>query len=117
MDYRTTLSAGAAAALESVLGKGVVVFDGTLRSESTDAWRFSVTRTRTREGRVAIWSGEVIDVQRSDVAHLERRVLDRPKTFRTAILGVLGGIAVGLAIKGVAGRDNGTGGGPIVNPL
>lgn len=116
-EYRATLSAGGAVALEPVLGKDVVVFEGMLRSESVDTLRFALTRTQTRQGRVASWTGEVIDVPRSGVANLQRRVLDRPKTFRTALLGILGGIAVGLAIKGLAGTDNGTGGGPIGNPL
>lgn len=116
-EYRATLSAGGAVALEPVLGKDVVVFDGMLRSESVDTLRFAVSRTQTRQGRVASWTGEVIDVPRTSVAHVQWRVLDRPKTFRTAMLGILGGVAVGLVIKGIAGTDNGTGGGPIGNPL
>lgn len=116
-EYRAMLSADGTAALEPSLGRDVVVFEGMLRSESVDGWRFALTRTQTSQGRVANWTGEVIDVPRSGVAHLQRRVLDRPKTFRTAILGILGGIAVGLAIKGIAGTDNGTGSGPVGNPF
>ncbi len=116
-EYRATLNAGGAATLEPVLGKDVVVLDGMLRSESIDTLRFAVSRTQTRQGRVASWTGEVIDMPRTSVAHVQRRVLDRPKTFRAAMLGILGGIAVGLVIKGIGGTDNGTGGGPIGNPL
>ena len=40
------------------------------------------------------FTGEVIDVPRTSVAHVQRRVLDRPKTFRAAMLGILGGIGL-----------------------
>jgi hypothetical protein len=116
MAYRARLSSGGVEAMAPVLGRDVTTFDGSLQSASENAWRFAISRTQTREGRLTGWVGEAIDVPRDAVASMQQRVLDRPKTLRAAILGTIGGIALGLAVKSIAGGATGNPGGPIVTP-
>jgi hypothetical protein len=109
-ELRAHLTDEGVASLGPTLGRGVTMLDGRLTSLEENAWRFAVSQTRTGDARVVNWTGEPVTVPRAAVGKMERRVLDRPRTIRAVILSAIGGIAVGLAIKGIAGEASGNGG-------
>lgn len=114
-EVRSFLTPEGTEAVATTLGRNVSVFDGRVLNEQGAAWRFAVTQTATREDRRVNWTGEPVDIPRSAIARMQLRVLDRPKTIRTAILAAVGGVAVGLMIRGIATSDGGSGG-PGTNP-
>lgn len=109
-EVRSFLTPEGRTSLATTLGRDVSTFDGRVMTEQSNVWRFAVTQTSTGEDRRVSWTGEPVDVPKSAIARMQLRVLDRPKTFRTAIFAVLGGVAVGLAIRGISSSDGGSGG-------
>lgn len=107
-ELRSHLTPEGTTALATTLGRDVANFDGRLLSQEASVWRFAVTGTRTQEARAVSWTGEPVSVPRSAITRMELKVLDRPKSIRTAILATVGGIVIGLAVKGIAGSASGT---------
>ena len=116
-ELRSHLTQEGVASMAPTLGRNVVAFDGRLLSTGSDVWRFAVSETRTGDARSIGWDGAPVDISRSLIGRMEQRVLDRPKTIRTAILAVLGGVAVGLSVKAIKGEASGNpGGGGTIPP-
>jgi hypothetical protein len=71
----------------------------------------SVSGTRQRENQsTSSWAGERVVIPRSAVQSIERRSLDKKKTWLVAGLVVLGAIAAKVIISGfdaLAGGDDG----------
>lgn len=116
-EVRSFLTPDGASSMATTLGRNVTVFDGRVLAGEASAWRIAVSRTQTAEDRIVSWTGEPVNVPRTSIARMELRVLDRPKTIRTALLGTAGAILVGLMVKGIAGAASGDpGGGGVINP-
>jgi hypothetical protein len=110
-ELRSFLTQEGAASMATTFGRNVVVFDGRLMADQENVWRFAVTQTRTSDARSVNWSGEPVSVPRTAIARMEQRVLDRPKTIRTAIFATLGAVAVGVMVKAISTESSGSPGG------
>ena len=109
-EVRASLNADGVAQLGPILGRGVTSVDGRVLSSEQDAWRIAIAQTRTADAPAVNWSGEPVSLPRAVVSNVQLRVLDRPRTLRAAVLAVLGGAAVGFAVKGLAGKSSGSDG-------
>jgi hypothetical protein len=109
-DIRAHLTAEGTQNLATTLGADIVAFDGKLLSDENGVLRFSLTQTRARSDRRTNWTGETVQVPASAIARTELRTLDRPRTIRATLASAAGGVAVGLVIKGLAGKNGGGGG-------
>ncbi|MCC6318989.1 MAG: hypothetical protein IT361_15020 [Gemmatimonadaceae bacterium] len=114
-EVRSFLTPEGSSSLATTVGRNVTVLDGRLLEEQSNVWRLAVSQTMTAEDRRVSWTGEPVSVPRSAVARMELRVIDRPRTIRTVIVAALGGIAVGLLVRGISTGTSG-GGDPVAPP-
>jgi len=88
------------------VGNRIELVDGTISSVADTAVTLSVTGTTDRLGSEVTWKGEHVVFPRSTVAGLERRSLDKGKSY------LVGGIAAGLvAAVGIGFSISGSGSG------
>ena len=106
-EVRSYLTPEGKTSLATTLGRDVSSIDGRVLAEQPNVWRLSVSQTGTSDSRRVSWMGEPVDIPKSAIDRFQMRVLDRPRTIRTAILAVIGGVAVGLAIRGITTSDGG----------
>lgn len=114
-EVRSHLTPEGSQQLSTTLGRGISSFDARVLGDENNAWRMAVSRTRTAELREVSWTGEAVSVPKASINRYELKVLDRKRTMRAAVLGVLGGVAAGLIWKGIEGGASGNpggGGGP-----
>jgi hypothetical protein len=105
-EVRVRLTDAGAVTLAPLVGNRIEVVDGRISSIADTAVTLSVTGTTDRLGSEVTWKGEQVSFPRSAVAGLERRKLDRGKSY------IVGGIAAGLvAAVGVGFSITGSGGG------
>ncbi len=98
--------------MSSVLGRDAVAVEGSILAVDDTSYVMSVSGTRQRENQSKLsWAGERVVIPRSAVQSMERRSLDRKKTWLVAGLVVLGAIAAKAVISGfeaLAGGDDGS---------
>ena len=105
-EVRVRLTDAGAVTLGPLVGNRVELVDGRIASVADTALTLSVTGTTDRLGVEVPWKGEQVSFPRSALAGLERRSLDRGKSY------MVGGIAAGVvALVGVGFTIAGNGGG------
>ena len=105
-EVRVRLTDAGAVALGPLVGNRIELVDGRIAAVSDTALTLSVTGTTDRLGSEVPWKGESVVFPRATVAGLERRSIDRGKSY------LVGGIAAGLvAAVGVGFSISGNGGG------
>ena len=105
-EVRVRLTDAGAITLGPLVGNRVELVDGRIAAVADTALTLSVTSTTDRLGNETPWKGESVVFPRATVAGLERRSLDRGKSY------LVGGIAAGLvAAVGVGFSMTGNGGG------
>jgi hypothetical protein len=108
---RLELSAAGMARLSSVLGRDAVAVEGAILAVDDTSYAMSVSATHQRENHSTVsWAGERIVIPRSAVQSMERRSLDKKKTWLVAGLIVLGAFAAKAIVSGFdafAGGDDG----------
>lgn len=97
--------------LSRVLGRDAVAVEGSILTVDDTSYVMAVSGTRQRETQSTLsWAGDRVVIPRSAVQSIERRSLDKKKTWLVAGLVVLGAIAAKVIISGFdvfAGGDDG----------
>jgi len=107
-EVRLRLTDAGAITMAPLVGNRIELVDGRISSVADTAVTLSVTGTTDRLGSEVPWKGEEVVFPRSAVAGLERRSLDKGKSY------LVGGIAAGLVAAvgiGFTISGNGSGGG------
>ncbi len=105
-EVRVRLTDAGAISLAPLVGNRIELVDGRLSSANDTAVVLSVIQTTDRLGSEVPWKGEQVVFPRATVAGLERKHLDRGKSY------LVGGIAAGLvAAVGIGFSITGNGGG------
>jgi hypothetical protein len=103
---RVRLTDEGAVKLGPMVGNRVEYVDGTVVAAADTALTLSVTGTTDRLGTEVSWRGERVTLPRPAIAGLERRTLDKRRSY------LAGGIAAGLvAAVGIGFNISGGGGG------
>ena len=106
-EVRLRLTDAGAITMAPLVGNRIEVVDGHISSLADTSVTLSVTGTTDRLGSEVTWKGEQVMFPRSTVAGLERRSLDKGKSY------LVGGIAAGLVAAvgiGFSISGNGSGG-------
>lgn len=106
-EVRLRLTDAGAITMAPLVGNRIEVVDGHIASVADTVVTLSVTGTIDRLGAEVPWKGEQVVFPRSTVAGLERRSLDKGKSY------LVGGIAAGLVAAvgiGFSISGNGSGG-------
>jgi len=106
-EVRLRLTDAGAITMAPLVGNRIEVVDGHVSSLADTSVTLSVTGTIDRLGSEVTWKGEQVMFPRSTVAGLERRSLDKGKSY------LVGGIAAGLVAAvgiGFSISGNGSGG-------
>jgi hypothetical protein len=106
-EVRLRLTDAGAITMAPLVGNRIEVVDGHVSSLADTSVTLSVTGTTDRLGSEVAWKGEQVMFPRSTVAGLERRSLDKGKSY------LVGGIAAGLVAAvgiGFSISGNGSGG-------
>jgi hypothetical protein len=114
-EVRVRLTDAGAVALAPLVGNRIEMVDGRVSSVADTAVTLAVTGTTDRLGSEIPWKGETVMFPRSAVASVERKHLDRGKSY------IVGGIAAGLVAAigvgfSVTGGGGGTAGGSTGSP-
>ena len=105
-EVRLRLTDAGAVQLAPLVGNRIELIDGRIYSVADTGLTLAVTGTTDRLGVEVPWKGEQVTFPRSALAGVERRSLDRGKSY------LVGGIAAGLvAAVGVGFSITGNGGG------
>jgi hypothetical protein len=108
---RLDLTTAGIGRMSSVLGRDAVAVEGSILAADDTSYTMSVSGTRQRENQSTLsWAGERVVIPRSAVQSVERRSLDKKKTWLVAGLVVLGAIAAKVIVSGfdaLAGGDDG----------
>jgi hypothetical protein len=113
---RLQLTDQASCELSPLIGSGITRADGRLVSASDSALTLSLTNVVARNGIETSWKGEQVSFRRSGLVRIERRELDRRRSWMVGVGGVAATVALGAAFNllgGTFGGKNGpVGGGP-----
>jgi hypothetical protein len=115
-DVRAHLTDAGAVSLAPVIGFQIEAVTGRLVDAGDTAVVLQVSETLNRVGAVAAWNGERVTMPRAAVSRIERKSLDRRRSFVAAaiVLGVAIAAVTGFSLVG-SGGNNPRSGGPI-NP-
>lgn len=114
-EVRLALGSGATPNLFRVLGEGTTAVDGRIATASDTGYVVSVSGTRKAgETATTAWAGEQVLIPRAAVAQVQRRTLDKKRTFGIAGIAILAAAATKLLIDGFSSSSGGddNGGGP-----
>jgi hypothetical protein len=112
-EYRALLTPEGSVQLRPILGQDVTRVDGRLIAVNDTAYVLAMgASTTSADPRPIIWSGEVVQLPKPAVDHLERRELDRPRTVRAAALYTAGVVLAGSVWLSISGRATNSGDGP-----
>ena len=116
-DVRLALGSGASPELFRVLGEGTTAVEGRITSMSDTAYTVQVRGTR-KQGQTALtsWEGEQVTIPRRAIAGIERRSLDRKRTFGIAGIAILAAAGTKLLIDGFSSKSGGNDGGGTTPP-
>jgi hypothetical protein len=113
---RVQLTDQASFELTPLIGNGIVRADGRLVSASDSALTLSLTNVVARNGIETTWKGEQVTIKRTGVARVDRRELDRRRSWLAGVGGVAATVALGSAFNLIGGKSGGkngpSGGGP-----
>lgn len=102
--------------LAPLIGPTIIKLDGTIALVRDTAFSLSVTNAVARNGIETPWKGERVDLPRSAVSRLQRRALDKRRSWLVAAGGVAGTVALGITFDLLGtfsgGRNGNVGGGP-----
>jgi hypothetical protein len=104
--------------LSRILGEQTVGVDGRIASSSDSALTVEVSGTRKADDpRTIAWTGESVLIPRAAIADIQRRTLDKKRTFGIAGLAVLGAAGITLIVDGSGSKSSGDGdGGGVITP-
>jgi len=112
-EVRLRLTDQGAIAMAPLVGNRIEVVDGHISSVSDTAVALSVTQTTDRLGSEVTWKGEQVVFPRATVAGLERRSLDKGKSYLMGGItaGLVAAVGIGFSITGSGsnGQSSGTG--------
>jgi hypothetical protein len=112
-EVRLRLTDAGAITLAPLVGNRIELVDGRLSSVVDTAVTLSVTNTTDRLGVDVPWKGEQVMFPKATVASLERKSLDRGKSYVVGAIaaGIIVAIGVGFSITGGGGgkSSGGTG--------
>ncbi len=113
-EVRLRLTDAGAITMAPLVGNRIEVVDGHISSTAdTSSVTLSVTGTIDRLGSEVTWKGEQVVFPRTTVAGLERRSLDKGKSYLvggiTAGLIAVVGIGFSISGNGSSGQSSGTG--------
>lgn len=116
-DVRLHLNDAGSVSLAPFLGFRVELVDGALIAVEDTAYVLAVTSTTNRIGNETSWSRERVGIPRTAVARLERKRLDRGRSWIAAGVTTAAAVASYLVFDLVrstsgGGGDRGGGGGP-----
>ena len=116
-DVRLALGPSATPELYRVLGDGTEAVEGRVTSASDAGYTLSVSGTR-KMGQTATtaWAGEQITIPRAAVANVQRRTLDKKKTFGIAGIAILAAAGTKLLIDGFSSKSGGSDDGGVTPP-
>jgi hypothetical protein len=116
-DVRLALGSGASAELFRVLGDGTDAVEGRITSASDSGYTVQVRGTR-KQGQTVLtaWEGEQVVIPRRAIAGVERRTLDRKRTFGIAGIAILAAAGTKLLIDGFRSKAGGNDGGGTTPP-
>jgi hypothetical protein len=108
---RLDLTAAGMSRLQNILGRDAIAVEGSILSADDSSYVVSVSGTRQRESQATLsWAGERVVIPRAAVQSVERRSLDKKKTWLIAGAIILGAVALKAIIAGfdaLAGGDDG----------
>ena len=112
-EVRVRLTDAGAVSLAPLIGNRIELVDGRLVSVADTSLTLSVTATTGRLGDETPWSGEEVAIPRTMVSGLERRTVDRGKSYLVGGItaGVVAMAAIGFSIAGSGGGSKGGGSG------
>ena len=112
-EVRLRLTDAGAVTLAPLVGNRVEIVDGRLSSVADTALTLSVTSTTDRLGSETPWKGEQVTVPRSALAGIERRHLDRGKSYLVGGItaGLVAAVGIGFSVTGSgdSGKNTSTG--------
>jgi hypothetical protein len=111
LEVRLSLSDEGSVRMAPLIGPRIAAIDGRVLEAVDTAYVLAVTAVVAQGGRSMAWSNERLTVPRSGVSSVRTRTLDRKKTWITAVLGVVGAIALGEVFGLGTGFDGFLGGG------
>jgi len=116
-EVRLELSSDGAARLEPLLGPRTVAVEGRIDSATDTAVVLAVSGTR-KDGATAstLWSGGQVTVPRTAIAGLQRRTLDKKRTFFAAGIAVVGAVLIKVIVSAVGSDSGGDDGGGTPTP-
>jgi hypothetical protein len=117
VEVRLSLGSNVSPELYRVLGDRTVAVEGRVTNASDSALTVSISGTRKADDvKTVAWTGEPVHIPRAAIAGVQRRTLDKKRTFGIAGLAVLGAAGIKLLVDGFGsksgGDDNGGGGPP-----
>ena len=112
-EVRLRLTDAGAITMAPLVGNRIEVVDGHISSLADTSVTLSVTGTTDRLGSEVTWKGEQVMFPRSTVAGLERRSLDKGKSYLVGGIaaGLVAAVGIGFSISGngSGGQSSGTG--------
>lgn len=106
-EVRVHLTGSGSSLLSPVVGQNVEAIDGRLTAQADSAYAMSVGGTTRRAGKSAAWSGEQVSVPVGAIEKVDRRVLNKKKTFLGSALGVAGVALMAALISSISGGGSG----------
>ena len=112
-EVRLRLTDAGAITMAPLVGNRIEVVDGHISSVADTSVTVSVTGTIDRLGSEVPWKGEQVVFPRTTVAGLERRSLDKGKSYLVGGIaaGLVAAVGIGFSISGngSGGQNSGTG--------
>ena len=112
-EVRLRLTDAGAIVMAPLVGNRIELIDGHVSSVADTAVTLSVTQTTDRLGSEVTWKGEQVVFPRTAVAGLERRSLDKGKSYLMGGItaGLVAAVGIGFSISGngSSGQSSGTG--------
>jgi hypothetical protein len=111
-DVRLALGPGASPELFKVLGDRTEAVDGRIASAADSGYVVMVSGTRKQgETGTVSWAGERVLIPRAAIAGMQRRTLDKKRTFGVAGIAFLAAAATALIVDGLGSNSGGNDGG------
>ena len=112
-EVRLRLTDAGAITMAPLVGNRIEVVDGHISAVADTTVTLSVTQTTDRLGSEVTWKGEQVVFPRTTVAGLERRSLDKGKSYLVGGItaGLVAAVGIGFSVSGngSGGQNSGTG--------
>jgi hypothetical protein len=116
-EVRLALGPAASPDLFRVLGERTEAVEGRVTSASDAGYTVAVSGTRkTGETSTTAWVGEQVTIPRAAIAGVQRRTLDKKKTFGIAGIAILAAAGTKLLIDGFSSKSGGEDNGGVTPP-